>query len=174
MRKQWNKKAKARQERLLDLLERLQSSVTSLIHATERTSAFETSSLYHLVQLIGFLGERSREQVPPVKLVVIVTDFALDVFREFGPRLKPLMEQDVALSAKLTKCFHFDVGKSMKATRKPSEVEHDLVIRLVRLVRLEVEELDRESLQTESKPRAIRPRPPAKSSRRSRSARARA
>jgi hypothetical protein len=126
-------------------LDRLKQAVASSMHATKKTGDFEISSLYHLIQLLGFLSERSRKEAPPPMLVAIVMDFSMDVFREFSPRLNPVLKRNPELSSRLSKCLHFDKPMTTKKARAYVDVELDSVMRLTRLIRMEAEELAREA-----------------------------
>ena len=114
------------------------------MHATEKTGDFEISSLYHLIQLLGFLSERSKKEAPPPMLVAIVMDFSMDVFREFSPRLGPVLKHNPELSTRVAKSLRFDKPMTTKKARSYVDVELDSVMRLTRLIRMEAEELARE------------------------------
>jgi hypothetical protein len=50
--------------------------------------------VYHLTQLLRFLGEHSKNEPPPPMLVAIAMDFSLDVFKEFSQRLRPVLKRN--------------------------------------------------------------------------------
>jgi hypothetical protein len=130
------------------------------MHATRKTGEFEISSLYHLTQLLGFLSERSKNEAPPPMLVAILMDFSLDVFKEFSPRLRPVLKRNPELSSRVSKCLRFDKPMTAKAAGSYVDVELDSVMRLTRLIRMEAEELARETsaAPTAAKSRAKRKR----------------
>jgi hypothetical protein len=136
---------KPRNDRLAEHLDRLKHAVASSMHATKKTGEFEISSLYHLIQLLGFLSERSKKEAPPPMLVAIVMDFSMDVFREFSPRLSPVLKRNPELSSRVAKCLRFDKPMTAKKARTFVDVELDSVMRLTRLIRMEAEELARET-----------------------------
>jgi hypothetical protein len=132
-------------------LDRLKQAVASSMHATRKTGEFEISSVYHLTQLLRFLSEHSKNEAPPPMLVAIAMDFSLDVFKEFSQRLRPVLKRNPELSSRVSKCLRFDRPMTAKAAGAYVDVELDSVMRLTRLIRMEAEELSRETSATPPK-----------------------
>src|SRR5262245_61483186 len=122
-------RVKPRNSRLVEHLDRLKRAVASSVHATKKSSDFEISSLYHLIQLLGFLSERAKMEALPPMLVAIAMDFSLDVFREFSPRLRPVLKRNPALSTTMAKSLSFDKRMAGTAARNYVDVELDSVMR---------------------------------------------
>jgi hypothetical protein len=62
------------------------------------------------------------------------------------------------LCENVTRCLHFENSTYKKPTRDAARIDFDLVMRLVRLTRLEAEELEREAAVLPAKPLPARKR----------------